>query len=92
MIRIEGTTKLPEVEVVNRLKRYFGKGGLGLEMSEQDAGCIRFEGGGGYLIASTCLSEEGTRLEIVTQEWEVQAKKFLSELPKKSYKPIRRKT
>ena len=35
MINIEGTTKLSEKEVMESLKKYFGKGGHGLEITEE---------------------------------------------------------
>ncbi|OGP62810.1 MAG: hypothetical protein A2170_09720 [Deltaproteobacteria bacterium RBG_13_53_10] len=83
MIRIEGKTKLSESEVIDRIRRFFGKGGLGLELGEEDDRCLHFEGGGGYVTATVCLEEGGSRVELVTQEWEVQAKRFVSELPRK---------
>jgi hypothetical protein len=33
MINLEAKTKLTPEEVVNRLKKFFGKGGLGLELT-----------------------------------------------------------
>jgi hypothetical protein len=40
-----------------------------------------FEGGGGYVKATLCFEEGKTRLNLVTQEWDYQVKKFTSELP-----------
>ena len=34
MIYLEAKTKLTSEEVANRLKKFFGKGGLGLELTE----------------------------------------------------------
>ncbi len=47
MINIEGKTKLSTDEVMKRLKKYFGQGGQGLQISEENPSCITFEGGGG---------------------------------------------
>ena len=82
MINLEVKTKLSQDEVVNRLKRFFGKGGLGLELNEDTSGCLYFEGGGGYVKAMVCQEEGKTRIDLVTQEWDYQVKKFSSELPK----------
>ena len=81
MIKLEAKTKLLPEEVVTRLKHFFGKGGLGLEMSEETGECLNFEGGGGYVNATICSEKGETRLNLLTQEWDYQVKKFLSELP-----------
>ena len=81
MIKLEAKTKLSREEVVERLKRFLGKGGLGLEMTDETPECLYFEGGGGYVTATACSEEGETRLNLVAQEWEFQAKKFISELP-----------
>jgi hypothetical protein len=81
MINIEGKTKLSPEEVAKRLKKFFGKGGEGLEISEENPQCLTFSGAGGYVTATLCAEEGKTRVNLVTQEWEYQAKKFLSTLP-----------
>jgi hypothetical protein len=82
MLNFEVKTKLSQDEVVNRLKLFFGKGGLGLDLKEDTSGCLYFEGGGGYVKATVCHEEGKTRIDLVTQEWDYQVKKFSSELPK----------
>ena len=81
MINLEVKTKLSQEEVIERLKRHFGKGGLGLEIKDETPQCLYFEGGGGYVNATICQEEGKTRLNLVTQEWDYQAKKFTSDLP-----------
>jgi hypothetical protein len=81
MINIEGTTKLSEEEVVKSLKKYFGKGGLNLELTDEQPSCLTFTGGGGSLIATLCREEEKTRVNLVAREWEYQARQFISQLP-----------
>ncbi len=81
MIKLEAKTKLSPEELVLRLKRVFGKEGLGLEITDETPECLYFEGGGGYVNASICPEKGKTRLDLLTQEWDYQVKKFISELP-----------
>jgi len=81
MINLEVTTKLGQVEAMERLKRFFGKGGLGLDLSEEAPQCLSFEGGGGYVTPTLCPEEGKTRIDLVSQEWDDQVKKFASGLP-----------
>ncbi len=80
MISLEKVTKVSPEEVVRRLKKYFGKGGQGLDLIEEGAQCLNFSGGGGYVNATVCAEGGKTRVNIVSQEWENQAKEFLSGL------------
>ncbi|NWF56590.1 MAG: hypothetical protein HXY45_17520 [Syntrophaceae bacterium] len=81
MINLEGKTKLNPEETLKRLKKYFGKGGQGLEVAEEGVSCISFSGGGGYVNATVCPEAGKTRVNLVAKEWEYQAKEFLSQLP-----------
>jgi hypothetical protein len=81
VINIEGKSRLKPEELMVRLKKYFGKGGQGLEVSEENSSCITFSGGGGYVNATVCSEDGKTKVNLVTQEWEYQAKEFLSQLP-----------
>ncbi len=47
MINLERSTKLSTDEVMKRLKKYFGKGGQGLEVTEENPSCISFSGAAG---------------------------------------------
>ncbi len=58
MTNLEVRTKLGQEEVVERLKKYFGKGGLGLEICRETPQCLSFEGGGGYVTTTICPEEE----------------------------------
>jgi hypothetical protein len=80
MINLDVRTKLKQEEILDRLKRFFGKGGLGLEITEETSQCLTFEGGGGYVTATLCSEEGKTRLNLVTQEWDSQVKNFASGL------------
>ena len=81
MINLEVRTKLKQEEVMDRLKKFFGKGGLGLEIVEEAPQCLTFEGGGGHVTATVCPEEGKTRINLVAQEWDSQVKKFASSLP-----------
>jgi len=80
MINLEARTKLTPEEVAGRLKKFFGKEGLGLEVTEEAPQCLTFEGGGGYVTATLCLDEGKTRINLAGREWDYQVKEFVSSL------------
>jgi hypothetical protein len=80
MLNLESRTKLSQEEVLQKLKRFFGKGGLGLELSYETPQCLTFIGGGGYVKATLCSEENRTRVNLVTQEWDYDVKEFASRL------------
>jgi len=81
MLNIEGTTKLSEGEVIDRLKKFFGKSGEGLELTDEQPSCLTFCGGGGSVIATLSREGEKTKVNLVAQEWEYPAKQFIAQLP-----------
>jgi hypothetical protein len=81
MISLEVKTKLKQEKVIERLRKFFGKDGLGLEIVEEAPQCLTFEGGGGHVTATVCPEEKKTRINLVSQEWDSQVKKFASSLP-----------
>jgi hypothetical protein len=81
MTNLDVRTKLKQEDVIDRLKKFFGKGGLGLEIAEEAPQCLTFEGGGGYVTATVCPEEGKTKINLVSQEWDYQVKKFASGLP-----------
>jgi hypothetical protein len=80
MLKLEKRTKKAPPEVVQKLKDFFGRGGLGLDLKEETSTCLTFEGGGGYVNASLCEEDTGTRIDLTTQEWDYQVKEFASRL------------
>ena len=80
MLKLETKSKLPPEQIVDELKGFFGEGGLGLSLEDESSQCLSFQGGGGYVTATLCPEENETRIEFVSQEWEIQVKKFTSEL------------
>jgi hypothetical protein len=77
---MEGTSKLSPEEILARVKKFFGKGGQGLELTEEGASCLHFTGGGGYVTASVCVEGKETKIDLVSQEWEYQVKEFLAKI------------
>jgi len=80
MLKMEKRTKKYPQEVARRLKDFFGKGGLGLDLKEETPTCLTFEGGGGYVNAVLCQEGAETRIDLTTQEWDYQVKEFASSL------------
>ena len=80
MLKMEKRTKKPAQEVVQKLKDFFGTGGLGLDLKEETPTCLTFEGGGGYVNASLCEEDTGTRVDLATQEWDYQVREFAARL------------
>ena len=80
MLNLESRTKLSQEEVLQKLKRFFGKGGVGLELSDETPQRLTFIGGGGYVTATLCSEENRTRVNLVTQEWDYDVKEFASRL------------
>jgi len=80
MINLEAKTRLTPEQVASSLKKFFGKGGLGLELTEEAPQCLTFEGGGGYVTATLCQDEGKTRISLAAQEWDYQVKQFISSL------------
>jgi len=80
MIHMERKSRLEPEELLGRLKKFFGKEGQGLELTEENASCLTFTGGGGYVTASVCLEGKLTKVDLVSREWEYQVKEFLSQI------------
>ncbi len=80
MLNIEVKTNLSQEEVTKRLKKFFGGKELGLDLKEETAQCLTFEGGGGFVNATLCSEEGKTRVDLVTREWEYQVKQFASKI------------
>jgi len=73
-------TKLKPDQVIDKAVQFFGPSGLGLQVEDQGAGCVRFTGGGGYVYLSTCEGKKETEVSLEAREWEYQAKEFVGRL------------
>ncbi|OGO04093.1 MAG: hypothetical protein A2Y60_04745 [Chloroflexi bacterium RBG_13_54_9] len=83
MLRIATKTRLNPEEAIKLAVDFFGPGpgGYGLQIKEQDAACVYFEGAGGGVEVSACTDEEGTSLEVVSREWDGQVREFMTKIP-----------
>jgi hypothetical protein len=83
MLNLEVTTRLSREEAIQKVKRFFGEGGHGLVLRDENHGCLSYEGGGGYVTATVTMRKDGTRIDLVTQEWEYQVREFAAHLGSK---------
>ena len=81
VLNMEVRTALSMEEIGDRLREFFGAGGLGLELKEECPGRLLFEDGGGHVTAAFRAEEGKTLLKIVTSGWAVPVKKFIDHLP-----------
>ncbi len=80
MLNLEVKTKRKPEQVLQQIKEYFGKGGLGLTLTSEGDQCVSFEGSGGYVTATLCPEDTVTRVNLETREWEYHAKKLAEKL------------
>jgi hypothetical protein len=73
-------TKLSPEEAIKRAVAYFGEGGLGLEMSEQNPCCIYFTGGGGHVYVTASVGEKRTAVDLETREWDYHVRRFMRKI------------
>jgi hypothetical protein len=80
MARYGKESKLSPARVVEKALAFFGPGGMGLEVKEQDEGCVFFEGGGGHVSIQCCEKGKGTEVNLETREWDYQVKQFMGRI------------
>ncbi len=80
MIKISRESKLTPQEAIKKAVAFFGRGGLGLELKEEDSCNAYFEGGGGGIRVSAATSKKGSSVDVESVEWDFQAKEFLGRL------------
>ncbi len=74
------TRRSPE-QVLERALAFFGPGGLGLTVEEQNDCYLRLTGGGGHVLVQVGTAESGrTSVIVETREWDDQAARFLETL------------
>jgi hypothetical protein len=79
MARYGVVTKKSAEEIIQKAVDFFGKDGVGLEVTARSRCCAQFEGGGGYV--SVAVGEGGkTEIELVTCEWDYDVKQFMRQL------------
>jgi len=79
MARYSLETNRSADEVLDKARKFFGEGGIGLEAEEQSECCVNFEGGGGFVTVTVDPGEKKTGVEIETREWDHQVKQFVGQ-------------
>jgi hypothetical protein len=79
MARYGVTTKMSPRAVIQKAVDFFGTDGVGLEMIDRNRCCARFEGGGGH-VSVTVIEGDTTEVELVTREWDHDAKRFVRQI------------
>ncbi|MCX7912311.1 MAG: hypothetical protein N2506_05045 [Dehalococcoidales bacterium] len=77
MLRLGTKSKLKPGEVVKRAVKFFGPGGYGLKVVEENECCVAFEGGGGGVRVSAAAEGKGSNVDLESVEWDYQAKEFI---------------
>jgi hypothetical protein len=80
MLSLNARTKIKPEEVIKKAVQFFGPGGYGLKIIQQDAGSVSFEGGGGGVRVTACTDEKGTSVDLETREWEFQLREFVDKI------------
>ena len=80
MLNLETTSKRSLIKTAEKVTKFFGEKGLGLDQKSNSPDCLTFEGGGGYVNVMLCADKEKTILNFETREWENQVKKFVEGL------------
>jgi hypothetical protein len=80
MARYSVQTKWSPEEAVQKATAYFGAGGLGLEVVEQNPCCVSFQGAGGHVFVTAVAGKKKTTVELETREWDYHVKRFMREI------------
>jgi hypothetical protein len=81
MLKLSTETKRAAADVLAQAVAYFGPNGLGLETTEQDAGSVTFQGGGGGVIVEVKPGEQGkATVDLTSREWDFQIRQFLEKI------------
>ncbi|MEZ4769270.1 MAG: hypothetical protein R2844_12690 [Caldilineales bacterium] len=80
MIGFSKETTLTPPEVLDTAVRFFGEKGVGLEVSERDNCCARFDGAGGHVYVHVVEKDDKTAVNVDSREWDYQAREFLDYL------------
>jgi hypothetical protein len=80
MLNVSKESKLKPQEAIKRAMAYFGPGGLGLEVKEEDKCYAYLEGGGGSVRVNAATGKKGSTVDVESVEWDYQVKEFLNSL------------
>jgi len=82
-MRYEVTTRLTPEEALQHAIVHFGPQGTGLEIMDQNDACVIFQGGGGHVAVTACLSKspgKKTTVELETREWDYAVRQFMTQV------------
>jgi hypothetical protein len=80
MINLSKESKLSAEQVLERAVKFFGEGGVGLDLTSQSENFVRFAGGGGSVVVEVKAGSKRTEVDILSVEWDYQAKQFLKKI------------
>ncbi len=70
-------SRLKPEQVLRKAESFFGAGGVGLDMTALDGGCLYFKGGGGHVSITASEEEYGSVVDLETTEWDYQVRAFM---------------
>ncbi len=81
MIKLVKKSKLSPEEAVKRAVKFFGPGGLGMTIKEQNPTCAYFRGvSESYVNVITCAEGKGSSIEVESREWDKETKEFMAKI------------
>jgi hypothetical protein len=80
MIRLHKKASITPEKAIEKAVDFFGPKGYGLKVYDQGPTCVKFEGSGGDVEVTSCAEDKGSSVEIVSNEWEIQAREFMSKI------------
>ena len=80
MTRYGVKTRFSPEQIIEKAVAWFGKEGLGLEITERGDCCATFVGGGGHIAITATAGEPKTDIELVTREWDYDVKRFMRKI------------
>lgn len=82
MIKIGKKTKLTPEEVIAKSIKFFGPGGVGLNIVTEERCCARFEGGGGYVSVQVTEVDGDKEIDVnvLGREFDYHIEKFVKKL------------
>ena len=80
MKQLAKDSRLAPDRVLETAERFFGPGGLGLDVVYRREDTLLFEGGGGSVAVQACPANGGSAVNVDAREWEQPAERFLSEI------------
>jgi len=78
-LRMGTKTKASPKEIIAKASAFFGPSGVGLNIILRGENVLVFSGGGGFVRVEAESTETGTEIDIQSQEWDYDVKRFLSQ-------------